>query len=319
MDPWLGFNDNAIRAGRLSAPDAALLTEGVGAGIDRLTFDWRYAERVRDRYELADYDRIYEAMLERGVRPLLVLMFAPTWAWDPLTLCSGDCRFPPARSELAEWRQMAALLATRYPEAAGIEIWNEPNDADFWEWQPDPERYAELLIEAHRAVKQANPAMRVVAGGLADPPPGGGIGLRDFLSRVLEAGAAGSFDALAFHVYPRDTSLDEVAAKLELVRELRDRFRADRPPLWVTETGFTTTGPSPPRLSEAGQGAALVALYGALRREADVQGVVINSLLEVLGDRSLPDPGYGIVRADGTKKPAYCELARAVGTRLPCS
>jgi hypothetical protein len=274
---------------------------------------------VRDRYVLESYDRIYDAMLERGVRPLLILMFAPRWAWEPLTLCSGDCRLPPARGELAEWREIAALLATRYPRAAGIEIWNEPNDVVFWDGWPDAERYAQLLAEAHRAVKQVNPAMRVLTGGFADPPPGRGIGLRDFLSGVLDAGAESSFDALAFHVYPRDSSLSTLAPTLETVRSLRDRFRPDRPPLWITETGFTTSGPLPARRSESKQATSLVDLYRTLRRQPDVQGVVINSLLELPGNPGSAGPGYGIVRADGTRKPAYCALARELWRGAPCS
>lgn len=318
VDPWLGFNDNAVRAGQLSAEEDARLTEGVGAGIHRLTFDWRYAEPQRDRYVLEEYDRIYATMLARGVRPLFILMFAPRWAWGPLPTCSGDCRFPPARGELAEWRQIAALLATRYPRAAGIEIWNEPNDVRFWNEEPDSGRYAELLVEAYKAVKEANPSMQVVTGGFANPSPEYGIGLHDFLSGVFQAGAARSFDALAFHVYPSGASLAGLAPTLDIVRSLRDRFRADGPPLWVTETGFTTSGPQPPGLTEADQAVSLVNLYRTFRGQPDVQAVVINSLLESSGDRTSPNAGYGIVRFDLTKKPAYCELARELWKGAPC-
>ena len=316
MDSWFGFNDNAIRAGQLTAEQDALLTEGVGAGMHRLTFDWRYAEPERDRYVLEPYDRIYDAMLERGIRPLLILMFAPRWARDEFVFCPSDCRLPPARTELEEWREIAALLAARYPRAAGIEVWNEPNDRRFWHGEIDAGRYAELLGEAHRAVKQANPSMRVVTGGFANPSSSNGVGLREFLSTVLESRPGRSFDALAFHIYPRGGALADLQPTLAIVRELRERFRPDTPPLWVTETGFTTTGPA--ALGEEEQAAEIVGLYRALRGQADVQAVLVNSLVELPADRSLPQTGYGIVRPDLTKKPAYCALVRELRTQVSC-
>ena len=45
--PNFGFNDNSVRSGTLSASESAQLDQGAGAGIVRLTFDWRYAVRIR--------------------------------------------------------------------------------------------------------------------------------------------------------------------------------------------------------------------------------------------------------------------------------
>src|SRR3954451_8533903 len=78
-----GFNDNAVRAGQLSAPADAGLAARAGANLTRVTFDWRYAEPSPRQYDLSAYDAIYRASLAKGIRPLWIVMFAPRWAWAP--------------------------------------------------------------------------------------------------------------------------------------------------------------------------------------------------------------------------------------------
>lgn len=195
--PRLGFNDNAVRGGQLSAGRDALLTERVGGQIHRLTFDWRWVEVNQGVYRLEAYDEIYRAMLARGIRPLFVLMFAPHWAWDRSVRCDrwrSDCRFPPAREHYQAWRRVARLLATRYRRAAGIEVWNEPNERIFWQPRPDPVRYAELLREAYGGVKAAHSRMPVISGWLTTraTSSGNAMSLADFASAVLGAGGGRS-------------------------------------------------------------------------------------------------------------------------------
>src|SRR4051812_25868213 len=128
-----GFNDNAVRAGQLSAPADADLAARAGANLTRVGFDWRYAEPSPGHYELSDYDAIYKSSLARGIRPLWTVVFAPRWAWTLGTTCSGDCRYPPADNQMAAWTGLLKLIAQRYPRSAGIEVWNEPNLKDFWQ------------------------------------------------------------------------------------------------------------------------------------------------------------------------------------------
>src|SRR4051812_43740015 len=62
-----GYNDNAVRAGQLSAQADADLASRAGANLTRVGFDWRYAEPSPGHYDLADYDAIYSASLARGI------------------------------------------------------------------------------------------------------------------------------------------------------------------------------------------------------------------------------------------------------------
>ena len=317
MDPELGFNDNAIRARRISAEEDAAVTEGVGAGIHRLVFDWRYAERVRDQYHWEDYDRIYRAMLARGIRPLFILVDAPRWTWGFSAQCRSEaaCRFPPAEEHVGEWREIAGLLATRYPRAAGIEIWNEANSRRYWKPSPDIARYTRLLKEAYSAIKAANPRMPVLTGGFSSVgvSQDGDYSLVDFLSGMYTHGGGGHFDGLSFHAYPGTRTLEAFHRALRQVREVKARYGDAVSRLWVTETGLSTTGEDPRyRRSEAEQAAGIVDLYRRLKAAPDVDAIIFHTLIDPPGDGLSPEHGYGLLRSDLRRKPAYCALAKAV-------
>jgi polysaccharide biosynthesis protein PslG len=322
--PLFGFNDNAVRGGALSAGADAELSATVGANVTRLTFDWRWVEPRKGELELGAYDEIYGAMLARGVRPVFVLMFAPQWAWDAGAACNQwtqDCRYPPAPDHYADWRRIAALLATRYPQAAGIEVWNEPNFWIFWSPQPDPVRYTELLKQAYVAIKGANPSMRVISGGLTNHEYTGDgvVSMTDFASGIYRNGGKDYMDALAFHPYPWGEERWIPGKSFVDLRAVRDSFGDSGKPLWITEAGITTTGPDPARrFTEAQQAEGLARYYRTVSAMPDVEAIILHTLIDNGTDPADPETGYGIVRRDLTRKPAFCALAAERGAVNAC-
>ena len=316
--PLFGFNDNAVVQDQVSAAADATLNARLGADVVRVTVDWRFAERRRDEYRLADYDAIYAESLARSIRPIWIPLFAPSWAIDPTTPCTQllrACRHPPGPWFVHEYAAFAALLAKRYPRSAAIEIWNEPNARYFWRPDPDPARYTELLKASYAAIKRANPAMTVAGGALGDDPdPDNGIPFAPFARELYANGARGHMDVLSFHPYPHipghiDRTLGEARAE-------RARAGDDATPLWVTETGWSTSGWQSPGwptswvVSENEQAARLTALYHKLMAQPDIEAVMFHTLIEPEGNPALSaGPGYGIVRRDLSPKPAYCALA----------
>lgn len=324
--PLFGYNDDAFRARLVTADKDAELTARGGANVQRLTFDWRYAEPARDKYDLAVYDQSYEALIARGVKPLLILMFAPEWTWKGDHACTQfgqDCRFPPNPRYDSEWRQMAALLAHRYPKAAGIEIWNEPNLASFWGPAPDPRRYADLLRQAYGAIKKVNPSMRVIGGSLnnVQTSAGGDVPLPAFLRSMYENGAKGAMDALSVHPYPLSaTDLSLMQRTLAEARSAKDKAGDEATPIWVTEIGLSTTGASEQggALSEEEQSRGLVSIYDQLAKTDDVKAVIVHTLLDRAGAPTDVESGYGVVKPDLQPKPAYCALAEKRGKGGAC-
>src|SRR5689334_2027982 len=120
----VGFNDNAVRAGQISADRDAALTSAVGAHLQRMTFDWRVVEPRPGQYHFEQYDAIYKALRAHGIRPIWIPMFAPAWAAPQGRACftfRRDCRYPPAPRWDGAWRHILTLITRRYPASAGIE------------------------------------------------------------------------------------------------------------------------------------------------------------------------------------------------------
>ena len=321
LHPMVGFNDNSVVQRYVAPAQEAQLLENLGVGIVRVTFSWRDAEPRKDALDLSVYDAIYRETTARGIRPLWTVMFAPGWLLDPGVSCSVDCRYPPRRDRLDEWRALVALLARRYPRSAGIEIWNEPNESGFWRPHPDAARYAELLREAYSAIKASNPQMRVLAGGLTarTHSVGGDISLSDFARGLFANGAGHSFDMLSLHAYPAGSNVNLINNAVNTLLAVRSE-QGSHAPVWVTETGLTTGGlPSNPQhRTEAGQAAGLVAAYRALAAHGQVGAVLLHTLIDPPGNPVNAEAGFGVVRGDHSLKPAYCALSRELRAEWPC-
>lgn len=331
IEPKLfGLNDNAVPH-LATAEEDAELNSRVGATTHRISVDWRWVERYPGVYSWGRTDEIYRADLARGIRPILLLLFAPTWALEDPAQCNQwleNCAYPPGRQHDDAWRNIAAMLATRYPEAAAIELWNEPNLAGFWSPAPDVGRYTELLKSGYEAIKEVNPAMPVLTGGFAGSPSSVKDGditvevsLREFVQGVYEHGGKDFMDGIAFHPYPGGLNDSFFFKSFDDVRFIRDAYGDREKPLWVTEIGLSTSGPPRPQLvTEAEQALGLRHFYRNLAKMPDVRASIFHTLIEPRGGDPEEDrePGFGIMRANREPKPAFCALAQERGTGYQC-
>jgi hypothetical protein len=319
-----GFNDYSAETGLVGADRNASLMAAAGANVHRVGIDWRWAEPHDDDFRFEVYDEMYRTRLAHGIRPFFMIAFAPKWALDSGVTCDQwrgqDCTYPPARGKLAEWREFVGKVAARYPLAGGIEIWNEPNLHWFWEPRPEPARYTELLVEAHRAVKAVNRSMPVVSGGIGwrDITTPDGVSTADFLRAMYAGGARGHMDAIGIHPYTSTLFPSALRNAMDVARSVRNAH-GDSTPFWATELGYSTTGPSPAwGFSGQQQADGLVSAYRTLASMEDVKVVTFHMLIESR-PKSATDhqAGFGVMRRDLTPKPAYCALARERG-RSPC-
>jgi hypothetical protein len=323
--PLFGFNDQSIGYDLAGpAADADLAHRG-GANIERVSFDWRWAEPYQGEWNLSRYDALYDELTARGIKPVWVLMFSPHWTWDPSVRCDQwhqDCTFPPSPAHDADWRAMVDKVVRRYPESAGIEVWNEPNLYVFWRPRPDPVRYASLLTQTYAVAKAANPSLPVIAGAVTNSPVDGSWGMSEpkFIRTMLESGGASALDALSVHLYRYgEGTEDAVGTGLRDMRAVRDEAGLVDTPIWVTELGVSTTDTNPRyRVTEQGQADDLVANYRRLAAMPDIGAIVVHTLIERPLSTGATEVGYGLVRPDLTPKPAYCSLAVATGAADPC-
>lgn len=324
-----GYSDNTAQAGAASAARVADLLKLGGSDVARVTFDWRVVEPFEDEYNLDAYDTIYREYLARGVRPIFTILFSPWWTWEEGVSCdqwTQDCTYPPARAHDRDWREIAALVAQRYPLAAGIEVWNEPNLHWYWRPRPDVTRYTELQRHAYSAIKSVAPSMPVVSAGLNNQlrTDEYNVSMTDFARGIYANGGKDSMDALNFHPYPWGRKQLDFAESFAAIRAVRDSNGDSAKPLWVTEFGLSTTGDDPLNVFTAEQQAqGLVADYRAIRAMPDVDLVTIHTLIEPKG-RNDYDPldrevGFGVADRYLRPKPAFCALSAARGVRAPCT
>ena len=299
----------------------------LGATVHRADIAWRGVQPRRGVWDWTFADDVIGRVERRGMATIALIRSVPPWAASQAfrSECAFDafassCQPPPAPERLGDLQAFARELASRYPSLAAIEVFNEPNLGAF-NWQPvaDPEYYTRVLSAVRDAVHGVRPNLPVVSGGLAEPGrprPAGTIGPREFLERMYQAGARGQLDGIGLHPYPAGTSPEDPATSvyhrlMSDIRAIRDRH-GDDVKLWVTETGYTTTGPFAVSLEQQARWLPRIVRDAATR--ADVAAVIIHTLRDRAGDRDHADAGYGLLHPDLTRKPAF-EAVAAVMAR----
>jgi hypothetical protein len=278
--PPYGFNDHSGLVGTIPIAEDAELIARAGGTLWRVALDWRFAEPEPDEIDLATHDAIYCEGLARGIRPIFHITGSPEWAADRGGCPVVSCLYPPRESALADLRDFAAAVARRYPHAAAIEAWNEPNLATFWA-EPDPDRYVRVLAAIAGGVESSGSPVPVLGGALSNT--GGDADTRTdfapFVRRMYRAGAAEHLDGFSFHPYPIAPLGEPGERFTETMARLRRALAesgAAGTPIWVTEVGLPVTS----GIGDAEVARTMSGIYRRLGREPDVEAVVFHTLLE---------------------------------------
>jgi hypothetical protein len=329
-----GFNSGLTLSGLASATEELDDVQRAGGRYLRLSIGWRYLQPTASDppvpapyagSTVARLDDLYDRAAARGIKLIIIPGAAPLWAtrYASCSLTDTTCqraqkdykgtvwanRFSPDPPHFPAFRAFVGAVKRRWPLVL-IEAWNEPNlyyQTNNPAWTSStPEEFAGIQCAAHAGSKDVN-TEPVLSAGFADTK------YTAYVGALYAAGAKNCWDIANVHVYPgpgqygADTAL---ARTMKNVRDLRAGY-GDTDPLWITETGVTTTGDT----DDAGQADALRRLYNRLVTMPDVAGVLVHTLRErVGGSTSDPETGFGLQRADGTPKAAYCQLARMAGS-----
>ncbi len=294
-------------------------------------FPWAYIENKPGQYSWDHFDIIVKHARAQGLTIIARLGMVPSWAQpDP-----DDVDFEVTLNYIepqhfADFARFVESFTRHYKDdIAYVIIWNEPNLAFEWGYQPvNPEWYIEMLRLATPAAKRGNPDVTVLAGALAPTlePVGSPHGLNeiDYLTALYEAGFQGTFDALAVHAYgfrfpPEEPPAPDVLnyRRLELLRAIMTAYGDDDTPIFVTETGWNDH----PRWTKAVRPAQRIAytiggLEYAEERWPYVQAVCVWNLRYPRPTGSYPDY-FTLVADDFTPKPIYTEIqAWARGWKL---
>jgi beta-xylosidase len=115
-----------------------------------------------------------------------------------------------------------------------VMIWNEPNNKSHWDPEIDPDwtLFAGMAIEAGKAIKEVNPGLTRVLGGMSPIDPA-------FVANMIGKGVLDHIDAVAVHGFPLDWNLwmiHEWPAKIAEIKAVTQL------PVWVSEVGVSSFG-----------------------------------------------------------------------------
>jgi len=311
----------------LSNRDLARTLDGVRAvGATRIRVDLNWAliqERGRNSYRWAPFDRVVRAARARGLHVLAAILYTPRWAQPN----GGTGSSPPVN--LDDYSAFAQRAATHYRRfgVEAYEIWNEPNIVNFWAPGPDPARYTQMLKLASAAIKRADPAATVVSAGLS---PYGSYGQADaqhmnpinFLEQMYANGAAGSMDAVGWHPYnfpyglgySSSSAWSQMSATSPSARSVMTANGDAAKQIWATEFG-APTGRSRTSLTEAAQAQLVTLAYTKLQAWRWAGPGFLHSYRDRGKVGASTDDGFGLVRADWSKKPSYRAYERRATAR----
>lgn len=338
--PTASIQDDRLSVSSLAEiPSRLDLLAATGTRVTRIDLLWRDiaptlptdpANPSDPTYRWEKTDAIMRGLHARGIRSVVADIFlAPSWAaryFDP-----GSA---PKPDDLARFAGAVALrYSGRFPDPTGgvlpeirwIEPWNEPNIGRYFKPQCErragrlvptsPAAYGEMLRQAGLAIKASNPNARVVAGSAG--PQGGrqrrcvtqndSVGVQLVVDEIRARGIP--FDVWSQHIYP--IGAPHVAPFFPSFRtlgKLEAELARIRPgiPIFVDETGYHSSYSRAHRyfVSEAQQADWLQATWEVAANRPQVALVTWFNL------QDNPDWTGGLLRANGTRKPAHTAFVK---------
>ncbi len=245
----LGICDHLVN---YSASDSsAACDEIIASGIKFVradaSWDWLMTTQstpptpggVPNAARLAQLDDMVNRLSAAGVQLDLVLLTTARWATSPPL--TGDKLARPANWQ--DWADFVHYITTRYK--GKVTYWEVGNEPDHGGWHGTVQEYVTWLQTASVQIRATDSNNKILMGGLAcfgTPATGG------FFDTELALGAANYFDIINYHSY--DTHLTQ-RNTFAGIQALINKYGLQSRPIWITETGYSTSGDATLELAKA--------------------------------------------------------------------
>jgi xylan 1,4-beta-xylosidase len=291
-------------------------------------------------FDFTGIDKLYDAMLARGIKPFVELGFTPLalkTSDQKIFYWAGNTSHPEAAGWVALIDAFTRHLLQRYGQAEVrswyFEVWNEPNLDGFWE-KADQAAYFDLYTRTAKAIKAIDPQLRV--GG---PSTAGAAWVPEFLAHAKATGSP--VDFITTHTYGVDHGfLDEFGVEDRMlspnpdaivgdVRRVRKEIEASHlPGLPLFFTEWSTSYNPRDKVHDSYMSASYV-----LAKLKATQGLAqhmsywtYTDLFEEPGPPDAPfHGGFGMMTREGIRKPVWfaykylAALAQLNGREVPSS
>jgi hypothetical protein len=322
----VGLSEGASGWGGAStAPRLKLMLGATHAKWLRDAFWWYSIERARNRFSFAYYDHYMLQVGRLGLHVVPQLVGTPRWAGG------GTFSVPANPRSYAGF--VAAVLhrygvggtfwrahpALRGSAITAVEVWNEPYFDNGNGGRYDPGRYARLLKATSIATHAVDPSAKLLMEAEMEPHlynvwrwwVDSLYRAMPSLNRYFSGVAVHDFGSDVTHLSPiRPNQPYANFGRVRRIEDLRRQFvrhHAANKPFWIMETGWSTCHVhSIDCVSEAQQQSNLSTLYGYLRTRWRpwVQAVFVYRFGDGAHPSSNVQDGYGLLRGNGTAKPA---------------
>src|SRR6185312_2833103 len=189
-------------------------------------------------------------------------------------------------------------------------LWNEPNNLSHWNFALDPEwrTFAAMVRQAAEAARRVVPELRLVLGGISPVD-------ENFIRLLASQGAVEAVDRVAVHGFPLDWnhwSIDQWPEQVARIERVSGR------PVWVSEAGASSFGAEEVQTFGLERTAALLA--GRVERlhwyslfDLPPTWEATTRHRESEGSAYYRHYYMGLIRADGTPKPAFARFPYGLG------
>jgi hypothetical protein len=302
-----------------------------GLGIVRAAVGWGQIQTSADpsSRSWAYTDGLADEAAQDGFNLVFDLNGCATWA-------CGSVDQVPTGAELTAYESFVAAMVARYDPSSAFwigkphvptitwQVWNEVNAGVFWP-NPTPAAYAQFLATIAQTIHAVDANAPVIMSALDGlPANSSGMPIGPFLQGLYQQpGFPQSTDAIAVNAYAPDAP--SALNVLDQARAVALQAGDPQMPMWVTEIGWASGGPSSPfTVSPDQQNIDLQQFFSqavACQQRWNLQHVLWFSLADQSA-AAMGTPDYwgyytGLFDASGSPKPAYASFLSFLAPGTP--
>ncbi len=201
------------------------LAAATGASWVREEIRWDWVEHPLGTWDWGFTDEMVQKTTARGLNILGLL------GYNNSAQKAGVINFD--YPDITLWKRYVAAVVNRYKGTIRVwEVWNEPDVPYFW--KAGVGEYLTLLRETYATIKAVDPTATVLNGACSSLDMG-------WFNQFIQLGGAQYTDALAFHPYPKRSSLDNGLYESLDLPKLRDISQKTNKSWWFTEIGWASS------------------------------------------------------------------------------